>query len=356
MNKIERLRKALLAAAIDALLVLDEFNCKYLSGFTYHDGAFLVTEKSAHLLTDFRYIEAASKAVESEIKITQTRERTSYIKDILLSEKVKKLGFVGSSVTYSEFKKICCDFPDIELVDVTDILTDLRAVKYAEEIECIAKAQSIADEAFSELLKIISPNMTEIEVAAEIDYLMRRKGSEGPAFSTVAVSGDASSLPHGVPRNEKLKAGFLTMDFGAKYNGYCSDMTRTVSIGKADRDMKKLYETVLEAQRSALEFLKAGIIASKADEIARNIIDSVPEFKGAFGHSLGHSVGLEVHESPSLSPRSENTVLSAGNIVTVEPGIYLEGKYGCRIEDMVLITECGIHNFTQSDKDLIEIY
>ena len=183
---------------------------------------------------------------------------------------------------------------------------------------------------------------------------MRRAGSEGPSFSTIAVSGDASALPHGVPRNVKLKPGFLTMDFGAKYCGYCSDMTRTVVIGKADNDIKKLYNTVLSAQTAALEYLAAGgRDAGEADAAARRIIDA--EYQGAFGHSLGHGVGLLVHESPALSPRSHGNILVSGNVVTVEPGIYLFGKYGCRIEDMVHICDNGIMNFTHSTKELIEI-
>lgn len=356
MSKIEGLRRALIEKNIDAALISDEFNCRYLSGFTYHDGAFLLTRTEAHLLTDFRYFEAACKNTVKNIIVTKTADRRSYIKEVLASQNVKTVGFVGSSISYSEYQGFCENYPEVEFVDLKNTLYDLRSVKDKEEVDFIAEAQEFADNAFSELLKRISPQMTEIEVAAEIDYLMRRAGAEGCAFQTIAVSGDASALPHGVPRNIKLKSGFLTMDFGAKYNGYCSDMTRTVCIGKASKEIKKLYNTVLSAQLAALDYLKAGVVASEADCVAREVIDSVPEYKGAFGHSLGHSLGLEVHESPSLSPRSKNIILSAGNVVTVEPGIYLEGKYGCRIEDMVLIEKNGVHNFTKSSKELIEIY
>ena len=196
--------------------------------------------------------------------------------------------------------------------------------------------------------------MTEIEVAAELEYAMRRAGADGLAFDTIAVSGDASALPHGTPRNVKLKNGFLTMDFGAKYQGYCSDMTRTIVIGKADEEIKKLYNTVLQAQLSALDYLKSGCDCGEADKIARDIIDV--DYKGLFGHSLGHAVGLFIHEAPGLSTRGFGNKLVTGNVVTVEPGIYLLGKYGCRIEDMVSITDNGIHNFTKSPKNLIEIF
>jgi Xaa-Pro aminopeptidase len=184
---------------------------------------------------------------------------------------------------------------------------------------------------------------------------MRKNGASGFAFDTIAVSGDASSLPHGTPRNVKLKRGFLTMDFGAKYDGYCSDMTRTIVIGKADAEIKKLYNTVLTAQTAALDYLREGADCGEADKIARDIIDANPEYKGAFGHSLGHSVGLFIHESPRLYSRGFGRKLRVGEILTVEPGIYLFGKYGCRIEDMVAVTENGIHNITHSTKELIVI-
>jgi len=205
-------------------------------------------------------------------------------------------------------------------------------------------------------LKNITLNMTEQDVAVELEYAMRKNGAEGFAFETIAVSGDASALPHGTPRNVKLKAGFLTMDFGAKFEGYCSDMTRTVVIGKADAEMKKLYNTVLEAQLKALDFLREGVDCGEADKVARDVIESHPEYSEAFGHSLGHSIGLFVHETPGLSKRGFGTKLMAGQVTSVEPGIYLFGKYGCRIEDMVAIEENGIHNFTKSPKELIEIY
>jgi Xaa-Pro aminopeptidase len=185
---------------------------------------------------------------------------------------------------------------------------------------------------------------------------MRRHGAEGVAFNTIAVSGAASSLPHGVPSDTKLRHGFLTMDFGAKYDGYCSDMTRTVVIGKADEDMKKVYNTVLSAQLAALDFIREGVSCLDADSTARNIIREAG-FGACFGHSLGHGVGLFIHEAPNLSQRAdEKSVLKRGNVVTVEPGIYIEGKYGCRIEDMIGIDLDGsVRNFTKSPKALIEI-
>jgi Xaa-Pro aminopeptidase len=236
------------------------------------------------------------------------------------------------------------------------ILTKQRMVKLPYELERIAKAQEITDMAFEHILGFINHNVTEIEVALELEFFMRSHGAEALAFDTIAVSGPASSLPHGVPTGVKLRAGFLTMDYGAKYEGYCSDMTRTVVIGKADEEIKKVYNTVLTAQKAALEQIKGGMLCRDADEIARSIIRDAG-YGEAFGHSLGHGVGMFIHESPSLSGRApETSVLEAGHVVTVEPGIYLAGKYGCRIEDMIAINEDGsIRDFTKSPKELIEL-
>jgi Xaa-Pro aminopeptidase len=218
----------------------------------------------------------------------------------------------------------------------------------------MARAQEITDRAFEHILGFINPDRTEIEVALELEFYMRKLGAEGIAFETIAVSGDASSLPHGVPRDVKLKKGFFTMDFGAKFNGYCADMTRTVVIGKADEDIKKVYNTVLSAQTAVLDVLGEGMLCREADKIARDIIYGAG-YEGCFGHSLGHGVGMFIHESPRLASVWDKP-LEVGNIVTVEPGIYIEGKYGVRIEDMVWLTENGAVNLTKAPKDLIEMF
>ena len=356
MTKLNKLREKLAAADLEAILIYDELSMRYFTELHISDGALLITSRSAHILTDFRYEEAAEKCAPHNFKITITKERTKYISDILSNEKISRIGFEGDALTFADYKNLSDKLDNIEFVDVGDLIHELRSVKSPSEIEAIKCSQEITDLAFAELLKRIKTDMTEIEVAAELDYLMRRFGSEGAAFETIAVSGDASSLPHGVPRSCKLKRGFLTLDFGSKFNGYCSDMTRTLIIGKADKEMKDLYNKVLEAQSSALEFITAGVDCSDADKVARDIIDSDPRYKDTFGHSLGHSVGLFIHESPSLSKRCKGRLLECGNVITVEPGIYIKGKYGCRIEDMVLIREGDVYNFTKSKKDLIEIY
>ena len=357
MSRLNAIRAKMLDMKLDALLVTSEINQHYLTHFEFQDGLVLITRSNAYLITDFRYYEMALNSADKSFEVVTTKgKRLEFVDECLKKDSCEKIGFEGSELSFSEYRAYSDFLCGRELLDIGDMLEVARQVKDGQEIEYMQKAQDIADSAFAEVLKSLTPNMTEIEVAAELEYKMRRLGADGMSFSTIAVSGDASALPHGVPRNLKLKNGFLTMDFGAKYKGYCSDMTRTVSIGKADEAMKKLYNTVLSAQLAALEFLREGVDAGEADKTARDIIDAVPEFKGAFGHSLGHSVGLLVHETPALSPKAFGRKLRVGEILTVEPGIYLFGKYGCRIEDMVKIEKDGVYNFTHSPKELIEIY
>lgn len=356
MNALSKLRVEMEKQSLDAVLVFDELNQHYLTSFAFTDGFLLITHKKAYLVTDFRYYEMATKAVSSDYEILTPKDRDAFIAGAFAEEGIKRVGFEGGFVSYESYMRYKERFAEQEFVSIGNMIELIRQVKTDDEVEIMQKAQDIADKAFSHILNVLDPEMTELDVAVELEYAMRKAGAEAFSFETIAVSGDASSLPHGTPRNVKLKRGFLTMDFGAKYKGYCSDMTRTVVIGKADAEMKKLYNTVLAAQSAAIEFLREGVDAGEADKVARDIIDNVEEFKGAFGHSLGHSVGLFVHETPTLSPRSFGRALRAGEILTVEPGIYLFGKYGCRIEDMVKIEKNGVYNFTHSTKELIEIY
>ncbi len=352
--RLTKLRNKMAELQVDAVIVLDELNQHYLSEFAFTDGLLFVTNKRAYLITDFRYYEMALNKANKSFEVVMPSNRKEFLEKVISDCDVKRIGFEGGSVSYETYRHYCDSYP-CEFVNIGDTIEVIRQIKSQDEIEKMQRAQDITDAALAGLLKVITPNMTELDVAVELEYAMRKGGADSFAFETIAVSGDASALPHGTPRNVKLKQGFLTMDFGAKYEGYCADMTRTIVIGKADEDIKKLYNTVLRAQIEALAYLKEGADCGEADKIARNIIDAVPEFKGAFGHSLGHSVGLFIHESPRLYSRGFGRKLNAGEIVTVEPGIYLFGKYGCRIEDMVAITKDGIHNFAHSPKDLIEI-
>ncbi len=360
MSRIAKFTEKMIEKGADAALISSELNIRYLSGFNFTDGFILVTRSRAYLLTDFRYIEAAKAEVNSadfEIVMPERISMGVSMASLLDDCGARVVMFEESALSCAELERFKKLFVGKEMVfGASDILRELRIFKSADEIENMKKAQAITDAAFSHILKVMKPEMTEIDVALELEFFMRRNGAEALAFDTIAVSGTASSLPHGVPRNCPLERGFLTMDFGAKYNGYCSDMTRTVVIGKADEDIKKVYNTVLLAQTSALEALCEGMLCRDADKIARDIIDK--EFAGRFGHSLGHGVGMFIHEEPRLASKvPDDVVLSRGHVVTVEPGIYIEGKYGCRIEDMVTVLDDGtIYDFTQSPKHLIEMF
>ena len=361
MTQLNRFKKALLNADFDAAIISSELNQRYLCDFPFTDGYILVTQDKSYLLTDFRYEEAIKKSVRGYEILCPEKSMSNTIAELIKDSGAKRVAVEEASISLKEFNIFSKKLNGIATLaeGTSEILLLQRAIKLDYEIERIKKAQSITDSAFNYILEFISQNKntaTERDIALELDYFMQKNGAEAPAFETIAVSGDASSLPHGVPRAEKLKNGFLTMDFGAKYNGYCSDMTRTIVIGKVDDEIKKVYDTVLLAQRTALEEIRGSMPCRGADAIARKIIGDAGYGK-AFGHSLGHGVGMFIHEKPNLSPRAdESLLLQAGNVVTVEPGIYLAGKFGCRIEDMILINPDGsVYNFTHSPKDLIVI-
>lgn len=351
-NRINLLRKEMEALSVDAIYLTSRTSHRYFTRFDNEDGALLITKKNAYAFEDFRYKEIADKLLSDTYTVVEPRgARSNWLGTILKDEGVKALGFEDLSMSVFAYEKLKNDV-SAELVKIGSVISAMRAIKTEDEILKMERAQELTDKAFSYILNILSTDITENDVAAELEYFMRKNGAEDKSFETIAISAEKTSLPHGVPSNTKIKKGFFTMDFGATVDGYHSDMTRTVCIGKADEEMKKLYNTVLAAQLAALDYLRAGVNCKDADKVARDII--YKDYKGYFGHSLGHSVGLEVHEMPALSPNCDK-ILVAGNIVTVEPGIYIPGKYGTRIEDMVLICENGIKNFTKSPKELIEI-
>ena len=361
MTQLDRFKAALASNNFDAAIISSELNQRYLCDFPFSDGYILVTHDKSYIITDFRYEEAIKKAVTDFEIISPNKSRIDCIVELLSDANAKCVAVEENSISLAEYNLFLKKANDISILKegASKLLLSQRAVKLDYEIERIKKAQSITDAAFSNIIEFILQNKntaTERDIALELDYFRQKNGAECPAFETIAVSGDASSLPHGVPRNIKLKSGFLTMDFGAKYNGYCSDMTRTIVIGKADEEIKAIYNTVLSAQKAALEQIRLSMPCRDADALARDIIER-EGYGEAFGHSLGHGVGMFIHENPNLSPHSpKELLLQAGNVVTVEPGIYLEGKFGCRIEDMILINSDGtIYNFTKSNKELIEI-
>lgn len=353
-QKLSAFRALLCKNETDAALITDEMNIGYLCGYYYTDGYLYIDAESAYIITDTRYDAEAKAHASREFTVTVPKNRNEFLKELIASHKIKTLGFENRNMTVAQYNGFERELT-VDFVPLGTMLTDLRSVKTEEEIAKIKCAQKITDLAFSHILSIMHPKMTETEVALELAYFMQKNGASGASFNIVAVSGEASAYPHGMCRNLPLSAGFLTMDFGCVYDHYLSDMTRTVVIGKATAEMKHLYHTVLTAQTLALEKIQAGAECKAIDAIARDHIDNAG-YRGAFGHGLGHGVGLYVHESPNLSPAAIGKCLVAGNVVTVEPGIYLPGKYGCRIEDMGAVTESGFDNFTNSTKELIELF
>ncbi len=356
MTRKDRLLAAL-PADIDGIFVTSELNQYYLTGFDFTDGYVLVTRKKSYVITDFRYIEAAEAKVEEGFEILMPSDMGLEIAALLSENGVKRLFFEDKTLSCAGFSRFDKLFDGVQMLPGgSDIIEDLREKKTADELQIMAKAQAITDEAFAHIISFIKPEMTELEVALELEFFMRSRGAQSVAFDTIAVSGASSSLPHGVPQNRKLQKGFFTMDYGARLDGYCSDMTRTVVLGKADAEMKRLYNTVLEAQKAGIQMINPGESCFHVDKAARDIIEGAG-YKGCFGHGLGHGVGMFIHEAPRLSPKVlHDKKLECGHVVTCEPGIYIAGKYGCRIEDMLAVTEDGRLNFTKSPKELIELF
>lgn len=358
MTHIKKFQKELKAG--QAALVSSTVNCFYLSLFNYHDGYLLVFPDKAFLLTDFRYAEAAEHEADKAFEILCPKGGMfDAVAELLRANGPTTLLFEESHLTVAARDRLAEKLADTGVSIVGGagkILTRLRVYKDEQELAAMARAQELTDAAYSHILNVLTPTMREIDVALELEHFMRREGAQGIAFGTIAVSGSASALPHGVPRNRVLEKGFLTMDFGARFGGYCADMTRTVVIGLADAEMKRLYHTVLHAQQTALDMAACGVSCRALDLAARTVIDGAG-YEGCFGHSLGHGVGIQVHEEPRLSSKaSAEALLEKGHVVTVEPGIYLKGCYGCRIEDMIAVMPDGrVHNFTKSTKELIEI-
>ncbi len=350
INKLQKFLKN----NFEAIIISSPENRRYFTGFPSSDGYLVVTKNDAVFFTDSRYIEAAQKSVKN-CRAQKLTRVSNEIKDYIREKNIIKIYTERNRVTVSDydfFKTIfspCKVTASKKLEKETD---NIRRAKSDEEKECILTAQKIAENAFEHILTFIKPGVTEKQIALELDFYMLSHGAEAVSFETIAVTGAKSSMPHGVPDETVVKNGdFITMDFGAVYKGYHSDMTRTVAVGEVTEEQKTVYETVLKAQKNALSVLKKGLPCSEADKAARDIIDNAG-YGDYFGHSTGHGVGVEIHENPTLAPKSTD-ILEIGDVVTVEPGIYLPGKFGVRIEDMALITENGYENLTSSPKELI---
>ena len=348
---VERIRAFLKDG--EAALITTPYNRRYVTGFSSSAGTVVVTPGSADFIIDFRYHEMAKAAVQGLNVVLQDKLYEQITG--LLKKAGARTVYVENLVTVEEMEDWAARLPDFEIRasrGLTALLVELRSIKTEAELACMDRAQQITDYAFSQIVRFIRPGMTELEIAAEMEYIMKKQGAVEFAFETICVSGENSSKPHGVPGDRCVQPGdFITMDFGARYNGYCSDMTRTVAVGHVTDEMKRVYETVLKAQLETIAISKAGVRGCEMDARARGIINEAG-YEGCFGHGLGHSVGLEIHEWPRASAACDE-ILKPGMLMTVEPGIYLPGKFGVRIEDMVVITETGCRDFTQSPKQLI---
>lgn len=348
--RIDKLREKMAAEGVDGFLVTNLVNWRYISGFRGDAGAVLVTPGLLRLYIDSRYVEQARKEAPA-FAVTMTTLDTDEVQKGIQAEGVRRLAFEKEHVTYANWEKYAERFPGVEMVPVANWVEELRMVKSSEEVECIAKAQEIADDAFALLTPSIHRGVREIDLALELEFTMRRMGADGPAFPIIAVSGERSSLPHGVPSEKAIADGdFLTFDFGAKYEGYCSDETRTFVIGHASEKHREIYKVVLEAQLAGLYAVKPGVLGKEVDAAGRKIIDAAG-YGQYFGHGIGHGVGLNVHEGPSAGKKGD-IVLQPGMTLTVEPGIYIPGFGGCRIEDLVVVTETGKKILSSSPKEL----
>lgn len=356
MEKIEKLISKLSESNFDAALIMSPSNRLYFSEFNSSEGAILILKEEAYFLVDFRYYESA-KAKVKNMKVILMTNFSESLKDLIKDKEIKNIVIEQNFITLNQFNFLKSIFKDlnVSIVDnnvLDKIISDLRMIKSDTEIKKIKAAQKISESAFKEILKEIKPEVTEKQIANKLEYLIKLNGAEAVAFDLIVLSGKNTSLPHGVPSDKKIRNGdFVTIDMGATYKGYRSDMTRTVAVGNISDFQKEVYDTVLNAQLSALSKVKPFLACSTLDACARDIIDG-SKFKGTFGHSLGHGVGIDIHEEPFVSKNSRS-VLKEGMVITIEPGIYLENEFGVRIEDMVLVSKDSYENLTTITKDLI---
>ena len=351
MNHLEHIAAHL--DGLDAILLTGEANCYYAAGFM-GEGIALVTRRGSWYFTDSRYTEAADKAIGDAAVIREvSREKpfSALINEALAEAGAEKAGFEEQRMTVAEHavysEKLHCT-----LTPASALMTELRGSKDEEELSCMTAAQRIAEGALEQILKEIRPGMTEKEIAARLNYLMVSAGAEKTAFDTIVASGPNGSMPHAVPGMRKVREGdFITMDFGCVYKGYCSDMTRTVALGRPSDEMRNVYDIVLQAQLAGIAAAKAGVTGAVIDGAARKVIQDAG-YGACFGHSFGHSLGIDIHEAPNAAPGNDKP-MPDGAVVSAEPGIYLPGKFGVRIEDVMILRPDGAQVITKAPKALL---
>ena len=353
MDKVQKLRAQFAEHGIDGFLITNEYNRRYMTNFTGTAGVVLISETDAVFITDFRYVEQATRQIEGYEIVQHTQTLIEEVAKQVERLGIQKLGFEQDDLSYATFSSYEKALKTT-LIPVSGAVEKLRLIKCEAEIKILKEAAEIADAAFRHILDFIRPGVREIDVANELEFFMRKQGATSSSFDIIVASGVRSALPHGVATEKVIEKGeFVTLDFGAYYKGYCSDITRTVAVGEVSDELKRIYDVVLQAQLRGVEHIRAGMTGREADALTRDYI-SACGFGEYFGHSTGHGLGMEVHEMPALSMRSD-TVLQPGMVVTVEPGIYIAGLGGVRIEDDIVITENGNERLTLSPKDLITL-
>jgi len=351
MGKLKQLREKLVAKSLDAMLITSSINRRYVTNFTGTAGIVVISHNDQFLLTDFRYVEQAEAQAKEFTIIEHPGPIELTLKNLLQQLQAKRIGFEANDITYAQYARFKELF-DGKLIPVKGLIEDLRMIKSTDELNILKKAAHIADQAFEHIQSYIKPGVKEIDIANELEFFMRQKGATSSSFDIIVASGHRSALPHGVASNKEIQSGELvTMDYGALYKGYCSDITRTVAVGPISDELKNIYNIVLEAQKRGVEEIKPQMTGKEADAITRDYITE-KGYGDYFGHSTGHGLGMAVHEEPRLSHQSD-VVLKPGMVVTVEPGIYVPNLGGCRIEDDVFITSTGNERLTFSTKELI---
>ncbi len=352
-ERLAAVRSLVKAAEVDAFMVTHPVNRRYLSGFDGSSGLLLISSSQACLVTDFRYLEQAEEQAEEFSVIRRHDELYSGLAEIIEHNGWRKIGFEAKHLTYDSYIELAGKLK-IQWIPLTDIVEKLRLIKSSAELIVMNRGAAILDQAFSYLLTLIRPGMSERQLALELEIFLLRAGAEERSFRFIVASGPRGALPHGVASEKLMSVGDLvTIDFGAVFAGYATDMTRTVCLGNPSRLQRRIYDLVKEAQAGAVAAVGPLKNTTAIDAVARDIIDKAGYGK-YFGHGLGHGIGLETHEAPILNRRSE-TGLEAGMVMTIEPGVYLPGQGGVRIEDMVYVTECGAEVMTTSTRELITI-
>ena len=351
-KRIKRIQEKLEELRLDGLLISHLPNVRYLTGFSGTNGSCLVKKDGGFFLTDFRYEEQSHQEVKGlKIAVAESSLFDELEKRKLLRG-LRRVGVEGNYLPYSEYQKLKKAFPRVSFLPQADVVESISSVKEEGEIELIKRAAAISDMVFQKVLHAIRPGIRELDISAEISYLHKSYGAERDAFETIVASGTRGALPHGLASEKKIRKGdFVTLDFGCVYHGYCCDITRTVAVGKPTNKLRDIYRIVYDAQLSALDAVKSGVMAKELDAVARSYI-SKSGYGKYFGHSLGHGIGLQVHEPPRISWQSSYR-LQAGNVITIEPGIYLPGSGGVRIEDDVVVLNGKSVVLNKASKELM---